>query len=79
MKYTDYVGIDVSQKTLDVVLRSTGKHMRVANTEAGMTKMLKRQAGLEEVTLRAPGAHRGICFSNSFSRLSVKVSCSLLS
>lgn len=44
MKYKDYVGIDVSQKTLDVVLRTTGKHMRVANTEAGMTKMLKRLA-----------------------------------
>jgi transposase len=44
MNYKDYVGIDVSQKTLDVVLRSTGKHMRVANNEAGMTKMLKRLA-----------------------------------
>lgn len=42
MQYKDYVGIDVSQKTLDVVLRSTGKHMRVANTEAGMARMLKR-------------------------------------
>jgi hypothetical protein len=36
-------------------------------------------AGLEDVTLRVPGTHRGICFSNSFSRLSVSVSCSLLS
>jgi transposase len=60
MNYKDYVGIDVSQKTLDVVFRSTGKHMRVANNEAGMIKMLKG--------LASAGTHQGgalFCFEHT--------------
>ncbi|MFN3875978.1 MAG: transposase [Flavobacteriales bacterium] len=60
IQYKDFVGIDVSQRTLDVVLRSVGKYLRVANTEAGMTKRLKR--------LVAAGAPKGgalSCFEHT--------------
>jgi transposase len=41
MEYTDFVGVDVSQATLDVVVRSTRAHVQIANTEAGRIKLVK--------------------------------------
>jgi transposase len=41
MEYTDFVGIDVSQATLDVVVRSSGIHEQIANTVAGRNKLLR--------------------------------------
>ena len=41
MEFKEFVGIDVSQATLDVVIRSTRTHKQIANSEAGRNKMLK--------------------------------------
>lgn len=41
MEYTDYVGIDVSKKTLDVVIRRERSHEVFANDKAGMSKLLR--------------------------------------
>lgn len=41
MEFTDFVGIDVSQATLDVVVRSTRTHEQIANTPTGRNKLLR--------------------------------------
>ncbi|MFZ1664010.1 MAG: IS110 family transposase [Flavobacteriales bacterium] len=60
MEHKEFVGIDVSQATLDVVIRSTGIHKQIANTQAGRKKLLpwlkRMKADLEETL---------ICFENT--------------
>lgn len=46
MEYKEFIGIDVSQATLDVVIRGSRKHQQLPNTPAGRRKLLtlvKRQ------------------------------------
>ena len=60
MEYTDFVGIDVSQGTLDVVVRSTRIHEQIANTVVGRNKLLK---WLERQGVAWEGAL--FCFENT--------------
>jgi transposase len=60
MEYTDFVGIDVSQATLDVVVRSTRIHEQIANTVVGRNKLLK---WLERQGVAWEGAL--FCFENT--------------
>ena len=60
MEYTDFVGIDVSQATLDVVVRSTRIHEQIANTVAGRNKLLR---WLERQGVAWEGAL--FCFENT--------------
>jgi len=41
MKYNDFIGIDVSKKTLDIAVHGSKAHFVVANTPTGRAKLLK--------------------------------------
>jgi transposase len=60
MEFKEFVGIDVSQATLDIVIRSTRTHKQIANTEAGRNKMLR---WLERLGVN--GANTLFCFENT--------------
>jgi transposase len=60
MEYTEFIGIDVSQGTLDVVVRGMRIHKQIANTPAGREKML---AWLERIGVGSKGAL--FCFENT--------------
>ncbi len=60
MEYTDFVGIDVSQGTLDVVVRKARIHEQIANTVVGTNKLLK---WLERQGVAWEGAL--FCFENT--------------
>jgi transposase len=40
--YKNHIGIDVSKKTLDICIRSTGEVFQVSNTDAGLKQLIKR-------------------------------------
>ena len=60
MEYGEFIGIDVSQATLDVVVHSTRAHVQIANTEVGRKKLLK---WLERQGVEWSGAL--FCFENT--------------
>lgn len=54
---TQWVGIDVSKRTLDVYVRPLGLRFQTANSEAGLVELLSQLEGLciERVVLEATG------------------------
>lgn len=60
MEYSEFIGIDVSKETLDVVVHSTRRHLRVSNSEAGRNKLLEQL-----VRAKVPLKRALFCFENT--------------
>jgi transposase len=71
LQVLQWVGIDVSKRTLDVHIRPQGMSFQVSNDESGITELLKQLEGFSIglIVLEATGGFQTLAARSYYSRV----------